>query len=169
MNLIKKGVLATVLTVGFSSIVPAYAATATLTWTGIVPGSSADDRIVITGENGSLSSISGTIIAQEDGTFTSDALVVESHKNTGTSSAPVIGELVDVNWKMTANTIRFDNKEVSNANLEVIVNGQKMSVGDVISAKNTLSTKVTQTAILSAADVAQATVQASVTLLAESI
>ncbi|TKF73684.1 hypothetical protein FCV62_22100 [Vibrio kanaloae] len=168
MNMLKKTLVASALVLGFSSM--ANAATATAVWTGEVPGSSHDDKIIITGPGGSNSGFTGTLTAFEDGTFHSTEVIMESRENTGTVETPEVGELLDANWTISAADVVYDGRPVDGTVLKVDINGTKYDVGDALAdVANRLTVKLEQTAPLAAADVAETTAQASLTMLASAI
>ncbi|PML99397.1 hypothetical protein BCT63_20645 [Vibrio kanaloae] len=168
MNMLKKTLVASALVLGFSSM--ANAATATAIWTGEVPGSSHDDKIIITGAGGSSEGFTGTLTAFEDGTFESSKVIMESHANTGSVEEPVVGELLDSNWTVSAADVGYDGRTVEGTVLKVNINGTEYSVGDSLTeVANKLTIKLEQTAPLAAADVAETTAQASLTMLASAI
>ncbi|CAH6938732.1 conserved exported hypothetical protein [Vibrio chagasii] len=140
---------------------------ATVLWSGTVPTVTASDTLVITGLAGDTTALYGTITPSPTGVFKSDTIVLESHVNDGDATSPVIGDLTAANWRLVDASVTFDGAANPAQNVEVNVNGAPTAIGDVISAEETISTQVNQTATLPEAEVGGATVQATITVLAD--
>ncbi|WP_061039981.1 hypothetical protein [Vibrio coralliirubri] len=164
----KKNVLASVLLMGMAASAGANAASnATVLWSGTVPTTTASDEIIITGLGGDTTALNGTITPSSDGVFESDAIVLESHANTGDAAAPVVGNaLVNANWNLVDVSVTFDGVANPKQEVEVSVNGKPFVAGTSVEA-TTISTKVKQTVPLPEAEVGGTTVQASVTVMAD--
>ncbi|OEF94283.1 hypothetical protein [Vibrio splendidus] len=164
----KKSSLVSVLLMGMAASAGANAASnATVLWSGIVPTTSPSDALIITGQSGDTTALNGTITPSSDGVFESDTILLEAHVNDGDAATPVVGELTDANWTLTAASVTFDGIANPSQAVEVDVNGEKVAVGGVVSNAKTFSAKVKQTAVLPEAEVGGATVQASITVMAD--
>lgn len=169
MSNFKKSVLTSVLLAGMAVTAGVNAASVTATWTGEVPESSADDQIVITGLGGSTADLRGTITSDEQGVFITDAIVLESHVNDGDATTPIVGALTAANWTVGEHTVKFDGMANPAQIVEVEVNGQTVTEGELIPSVETVSALVKQTASLPVAEVGGSSVQANLTLLASMI
>lgn len=69
-------------------------ATATANWQGVVPGVIQSDGFLITGEGGALVTPIGQLMRAQDGAIVAPNIQLEARDNTGTATAPVVGELV---------------------------------------------------------------------------
>ncbi|MEZ9177571.1 hypothetical protein [Vibrio kanaloae] len=167
MTTCKKTLIASALILGFSSM--ANAATATAVWTGEVPGSSPDEKIVITGLDGSTAPLVGAVFAEPDGTLTTSAIKMESRNYTGSAEDPIPGDLVDANWEVASAQITYDGRLVDGATLEVFIDGTSTAIGTEIPGTNSIETQLKQTAELPVSEVAETTVQASLTMMASSL
>ncbi|GAB7221062.1 hypothetical protein [Vibrio owensii] len=169
MNNFKKAALTSLVLAGMA-IGSAQAAdpTAVVVWTGKVPQLNAGDTLLITGLGGDLGPVTGTLSPNIDGTFISPILLLESHENTGTAEAPVVGDLVDAEWTLKAAEIKYDGFAQEDQVAEVEINGEVVALNGAVSGTSEIGVKISQTATL-AADVSGNDVQASVTLLATTI
>ncbi|MEZ9156390.1 hypothetical protein AB4510_18840 [Vibrio sp. 10N.222.54.B12] len=169
MSNFKKSALASVLLMGMAANANAAdSASATVVWTGLVPGSIASDSLIITGEDSSTLELTGEIVAEADGTFQTSNVVLEAHKNTATSGAePVIGALASANWTVHSMNATYDNAVQPGQILEAYVDGSKVAKGDSVDNKQSISVSLKQTAELDSANVADTTVQASLTVMAD--
>lgn len=168
MSNFKKSALASVLLMGMAVSAGANASSnATVVWSGVVPTTSASDALIITGLLGDTTALNGTITASTDGVFESDIIVLESHVNDGDAATPVIGALASANWTFVDASVTYDGIANPAQTVEIDVNGEPVSVGEVVSGEETISTKVKQTAVLPEAEVGGTTVQASVTVMAD--
>lgn len=170
MNMTKKSTLASALLIGLVVSASANAASnATMTWTGTVPVTNASDTLVITGLAGDLTALNGTITTNTTGAFESDAIVLEAHTNDGDAAAPTVGALSSANWTLVSSGVTYDGIANPAQLVEVNINGAPVATGDVVSATETISTTVKQTADLPEAEVGGSTVQANVTVMADVI
>ncbi|WP_286300056.1 hypothetical protein [Vibrio apostichopi] len=170
MNNFKKCALTAALLMGMGVSAGAMAANATVVWSGIVPTSNASDTLVITGFAGDMSALTGTISADSDGVFTSDSIVLEAHVNdSDDADAPTVGVLTLANWTLTDATVSYDGIANPAQVVTVEINGAPATVGEDIASVDTISTKVSQTAVLPASEVGGASVQASLSVLASII
>lgn len=168
MSNFKKSALASVLLMGMTvNANAADPASGTVVWTGLVPGSISSGSLIITGENSSMMELTGTIVAEADGTFQTSNVVLEAHENTGTADAPVIGELASANWTVHSMNATYDNVAQPGQTIEAYVDGTKVAKGETITGKESISVSLQQTAQLDSADVADTTVQASLTVMAD--
>lgn len=142
-------------------------ASATVVWTGMVPGSLASNSVIITGENGSLLELTGDVVAAADGKFKTSEIVLEAHKNSGDAASPTVGELALANWTVSDMNANYDNKQHPDQTLEAYVNGDKVAKGASVDGKETIKVFLKQTAELDSASVADTTVQASLTMMAD--
>ncbi|WP_186171992.1 hypothetical protein [Vibrio chagasii] len=164
----KKSALASVLLMGMAASAGANASSnATVLWSGIVPTTNASDALIITGLGGDMTALNGSITPSSDGVFESDTIVLESHVNDGDVETPVVGALTSANWTLVDATVTFDGIANPTQVVEVEVNGAPLVIGDAVSGKETISTKIKQTAALPEAEVGGTTVQASVTVMAD--
>lgn len=168
MSNLKKIALGSVILMGMAVSAGASASSnATVIWSGIVPVTRASDDIIITGLAGSTTAPTGTVTSSADGVFLSDTIVLESHLNDGTASAPTIGGLASANWTLIGASVTYDGIANPAQLVEVDINGTKVNLGDSISGVETISTKIMQTALLPEAEVSGTTVQAAVTVIAD--
>jgi hypothetical protein len=169
MSNFKKSALASVLLMGMAANANAAdPASATVVWTGLVPGSVASDSVIITGEDSSTLELTGQIVAEADGTFQTSNIVLEAHSNTAEAgAAPVIGALASANWTVHSMNATYDNAVQPGQTLEAYVDGNKVAKGDSVKSKQSISVSLKQTAALDSADVADTTVQASLTVMAD--
>lgn len=169
MSNFKKSALASVLLMGMAANANAAGpASATVVWTGLVPGSIASDSVIITGKDSSLLELTGEIIAEADGKFQTSNIVLEAHSNTATAgNDPVIGALASANWTVHSMNATYDNLEQVGQTLEAYVDGSKVDLGDSVDGKQSISVSLKQTAELDAAEVADTTVQATLTVMAD--
>ncbi|OEE33269.1 hypothetical protein [Vibrio genomosp. F10] len=168
MKIVNKNVLNSMLLVGLTTSIGAYAAApATVTWYGEVPVTGNDNELVITGLNGVQEAQIGGITADSMGVFSSDALILEAHVNEGDLDTPIVGELSNANWSYHDSKVTYDGLEHASSQVSVFVNGEAFSPeSDPVQAQ-TVSIKISQTAQLPVADIGGSIVQASVTLMAE--
>ncbi|MDA0382478.1 hypothetical protein [Vibrio owensii] len=167
MNNFKKAALTSLVLAGMA-MGSAQAADAVVVWTGKVPAINADDTLVITGLGGDLSPVTGTLAPNIDGTFVSPTLLLESHENTGTAEAPIVGALQNANWTLKAAEIAYAGSPQLDQVSEVKINGEVVALNGVVSDTSEIGVTISQTAVL-AADVSGQDVQASVTLLASAM
>ncbi|MEZ8236621.1 hypothetical protein AB6C62_24310 [Vibrio splendidus] len=170
MSNFKKSALASVLLMGMAANANAAdSASATVVWSGLVPGSIASDSLIITGEDSSTLALTGTIVAEADGTFETSNVVLEAHNNTADEDGgePVIGALASANWKVTSMNATYNSAEQPGQTLEAYVDGSKVSKGETVGNKQFISVSLKQTAELDSTNVADTTVQASLTVMAD--
>lgn len=121
--------------------------TASVVWSGMVPGSTAGDTIMITGLAGGAIG-SGTLLVANDGSFTSSTIILESHENTGTEAAPVVGDITLAKWTLSSALVNYTTSAATDAVLDVKSNGTTWAVGAELASENTLRLEVAQTAAL---------------------
>lgn len=98
---------------GFSSLVNAAVidgtAEANVRFIGLTSNTVASNTLMLTGLDGAEVIEDGTLVIAADGTFqTANPVDVEARNNDGTADAPVVGDLVDVNWRINSITTLFD-------------------------------------------------------------
>ncbi|HAS6221202.1 hypothetical protein ABRZ68_12040 [Vibrio vulnificus] len=165
-----KAAVASITLMGLSSMAHAAPdAQGTFVWSGVVPGSIASAALVITGLNGNATAMTGAIQPNTDGTFVSPVLVAESRTNTGSELAPVAGDLAAANWTLVDATLAYNGVTVTDAVLDVTINGVSASINDSIPSVDNLKISLAQAVPLDEASVAGSTVQASVTVIAATI
>ncbi|MCS0540270.1 hypothetical protein NXY55_09730 [Aeromonas veronii] len=132
-----------------NAALPTDQAIETLTWKGFVPFSVASDDIVITGDLGGPIR-AGYLNVEEDGTFTSTAINVEAHDNTGDAVIPVIGDPVvgDVVWGLASYTVDASTTDMSGANIKFIADGNPLEVGTPLTDDYALAVNVSNDAAI---------------------
>jgi len=119
--------------------------TASVVWSGMVPGSTVGTDLMITGlAGGSIGN--GTLVVATDGTFTSSTVILESHENTGTLLAPVVGDITTANWTLSSALINYTTSSATGTTLVVSSDGATWAVGSQMAATDTLRLNVAQTA-----------------------
>ncbi|NOH79973.1 hypothetical protein F0231_09490 [Vibrio sp. RE86] len=169
MTNFKKSALASLFVFGLAASAVANASSnATVIWSGTVPVTNASASMVITGLAGDLTALNGTITPGTDGVFESDAIVLESHINDNNDPAnPTVGLLAPANWTLVDATVTFDGSANPAQAVEVDVNGAPLAIGDQVQNVETISAKISQTVALPEAEVGGATVEATLTVMAD--
>ena len=136
-----------------NAALPANQAAETLTWKGLVPFTVTSDDIVITGDLGGPIR-AGFLNVEQDGTFSSTAINVEAHDNTGDTTAPVIGDPIagDVVWGLASYAIDASTTDMSGANVKFIADGQPLDIGTPLTEDYALAVNVSND--LAIADIA---------------
>ncbi|MGL5090971.1 MAG: hypothetical protein ACRC8B_08540 [Aeromonas sobria] len=126
-----------------NAALPANQAAETLTWKGLVPFTVASEDIVITGELGGPIR-TGFLNVKEDGTFSSTAINVEAHDNTGDVAAPVAGDPIagDVVWGLATYSIDASTTDMSGANVKFVADGQPLDIGAPLTQDYALAVNV---------------------------
>ncbi|MCS0309035.1 hypothetical protein [Vibrio diabolicus] len=169
MNLKKTALLATIVAASIGTANTVNAATATAVWTGTVP-SNTPDSVVITGQGGSTGDLIGMIIAEKDGTFESDPVVMEARENTAEPEQPAKpGDLVNAQWTVKDAVIRYDNKIITEAKTVVRIDGLDVGVGGDAGQSQVISAQIVQTQPLELAEIENADIRASLTMMATQI
>lgn len=126
-----------------NAALPATQAAETLTWKGLVPFSVASDDIVITGDLGGPIR-AGFLNVEKDGTFSSTAINVEAHDNTGDAVAPVTGDPIvgDVVWGLASYAIDASTTDMSGANVKFVADGSALDIGTPLTEDYALAVNV---------------------------
>lgn len=152
---------------GAHAALPATQAAETLTWKGLVPFSVASDDIVITGDLGGPIR-AGFLNVKTDGTFTSTAINVEAHDNTGVAAAPVIGDPIsgNVKWGLASYAVDASTTDMSGANMKFVADGQPLEIGSTLKEDYALAVNVSNDQVIT--DIAQGErIQVSAVITAE--
>ncbi|HDO1318045.1 hypothetical protein [Aeromonas veronii] len=132
-----------------NAALPTTQAAETLTWKGLVPFSVASDDIVITGDLGGPIR-AGFLNVEKDGTFSSTAINVEAHDNTGDAAAPVIGDPIvgDVQWGLASYSIDASTTDMSGANVKFVADGNALDIGTPLTEDYALAVNVSNDAAI---------------------
>ncbi|CDT20126.1 conserved exported hypothetical protein [Vibrio coralliirubri] len=175
MNFLKIGKKSalTSLVIAVSSVMLAsnvYAtSTVTVTWLGTVPGSSSDGTMIVTGINGDVGDMSGDVNANKDGTFSSTVVRLEAHAVDPNDPTQAGTDLLAANWQVATATLAYGNQQMAGSDLQVMIDGTSMEVGDTVNQMESVTISVEQNEPLQEAMVAEQGVTAAVTLLVDPV
>ena len=134
---------------GANAALPATQAAETLTWKGLVPFSVASDGVVITGDLGGPIR-TGFLNVKTDGTFTSTAINVEAHDNTGDAAAPVAGDPVSlpIFWGLASYSVDASTTDMSGANMKFVADGKDLEIGKTVTEDYALAVNVSNQQVI---------------------
>lgn len=137
------------LSAGAHAALPATQAAETLTWKGLVPFSVASDDIIITGDLGGPIR-AGFLNVKTDGTFTSTAINVEAHDNTGDAAAPVVGDPVSnpIFWGLASYSVDASTTDMSGANIKFVADGKDLEIGKTLTEDYALAVNVSNQQVI---------------------
>ncbi|OHY96858.1 hypothetical protein BJD16_00970 [Aeromonas sobria] len=126
-----------------NAALPTTQAAETLTWKGLVPFSVATDDLMITGDLGGPIR-AGFLNVEKDGTFSSTAINVEAHDNTGDAASPAAGDPIagDVVWGLASYAIDASTTDMSGANVKFVADGSALDIGTPLTEDYALAVNV---------------------------
>ncbi len=132
-----------------NAALPTTQAAETLTWKGLVPFSVATDDLMITGDLGGPIR-AGFLNVEKDGTFSSTAINVEAHDNTGDAAGPVAGDPIagDVVWGLASYAIDASTTDMSGANVKFVADGSALDIGTPLTEDYALAVNVSNDAAI---------------------